>query len=333
MKNKIFRSAYAMHFTNFIQLKRSLGYKYVEQEWRLLSFDQLLSESDQSSSEIPKITVEAWCLKRTNESEVTRYARIVCLVQFLSYLRDCGFKAYVPLLPKYPRSTFIPYIYTHDQINAIFTACDQLQLGCKDMRSNLFVMPCLLRMLYATGIRIGEALSLKNQDVNIADQHLTLKRTKNTKDRLVPFTNSLASVCTDYLKHRNALRVEELNQPDKPFFISLIGDRCSNANIERWFRRVLIKAKIPINSNGNGPRLHDIRHSFSCHSFMKLVNDGMNLYCSWPYLSTYLGHQSLRATEQYIRLTQQLHPELIRDAEKMYIDILPNILDNTNHTL
>ena len=122
-------------------------------------------------------------------------------------------------------------------------------------------------------------------------------------------------------------------QPDKPFFISLIGDRCSNGNIERWFRRVLIKAKIPINSNGNGPRLHDIRHSFSCHSFMKLVNDGMNLYCSWPYLSTYLGHQSLRATEQYIRLTQQLHPELIRDAEKLYIDILPNILDNTTHTL
>ena len=214
MKNKIFRSAYATHFTNFIQLKRSLGYKYVEQEWRLLSFDQLLSESDQSSAELPKITIETWCLKHANESEVTRYARIVCLVQFLSYLRDCGVKVYVPLLPKYPRSTFIPYIYTHDQIKAIFTACDQLQLGCKDMRSNLFVMPCLLRMLYATGIRIGEALSLKNQDVNIADQHLTLKRTKNTKDRLVPFTNTLAIVCTDYLKHRNALRVEELDQPD-----------------------------------------------------------------------------------------------------------------------
>jgi integrase/recombinase XerD len=76
-----------------------------------------------------------------------------------------------------------------------------------------------------------------------------------------------------------------------------------------------------------------LSHSFACHCFMKLANEGEDLYCSWPYLSTYLGHQSLRATEQYIRLTQQVHPELIRDAERMYIDILPNITDNVINTL
>ena len=328
MNNKTFNSLNASHFTDFINLKRSLGYKYITQEWTLLTFDQFLLASDQSCIRLTKETVEAWSLKRHNESDLTRYCRIVCIIQFLSYLRNCGIAAPIPLLPKYPKSTFIPYIYSYEEIAAIFHACDQLVLGCKDMRSSLFAMPCLLRVLYATGIRIGEALSLKNEDVSIVEKHLTLKGTKNTKDRLVPFTGTLAAVCADYLQHRNTLPLMGVNGPGKPFFISLIGSPCSSLNIERWFRRVLIKAKIPLNSNGKGPRVHDVRHSFACHCFTKLANDGMDLYCSWPYLSTYLGHQSLRATEQYIRLTEQLHPELIRDAERMYVDILPNIIDN-----
>jgi hypothetical protein len=59
----------------------------------------------------------------------------------------------------------------------------------------------------------------------------------------------------------------------------------------------------------------------------------MDLYCSWPYLSTYLGHQSLRATEQYVRLTEQLYPELLKGTERLYVDILPNITATQTETL
>ncbi|MEJ7739738.1 MAG: tyrosine-type recombinase/integrase [Chitinophagaceae bacterium] len=328
MSKKTFCSVNAIHFTAFLQLKRSLGYKYIMEETTLLTFDLFLLLQDQSCTALSRETVEAWCAKRNHESDITRYGRMICLIQFLYYLSDCGFKVPIPPLPKYPKSTFIPYIYSYDEIAAIFYGCDQVTLACKNMYSSLFVMPCLLRMLYATGIRIGEALSLKNENVNLIEKHLTLKATKNTKDRLVPFTDTLAAVCTDYQQHRNALPVSGIDDPGRPFFVSLIGDPCKNGNIERWFRKVLIKAKIQFNSKGNGPRLHDIRHSFSCHSFTKLANDGMDLYFSWPYLSTYLGHQSLRATEQYIRLTEQLHPELVKDAERMYMDILPNMINN-----
>ncbi len=68
-----------------------------------------------------------------------------------------------------------------------------------------------------------------------------------------------------------------------------------------------------------------LRHSFSCHSFVKLSDEGMDLYCSWPYLSTYLGHQSLKATEQYVRLTAQTYPELLKDTDRLYVDVFPDI--------
>jgi integrase len=180
-------------------------------------------------------------------------------------------------------------------------------------------------MLYGTGIRIGEALRLLNRDVNLDQQHLTLKATKNTKDRYVPFDNSLANVCSDYLNHRNALPVDHINDPEKPFFTALNGGTFHKTIVGKWFRRILIEAKIPINSNGKGPRIHDIRHTMACHSFVKLARDGMDMYCSWPYLSAYLGHQSLRATEQYIRLSEQIYPELLKGSESLYIDILPDL--------
>jgi integrase len=331
MSNNTFTSLNATHFTAFLNLKRSLGYKYISEEITLLTFDRFLVTQGQSCVELSKEVVEKWSAKRDNECDVTRYGRIICIIQFLSYLRDCGFEAPILALPKYPKSTFIPYIYSHEEIAAIFHSCHRLRLGCRDMRSGLFVMPFLLRMLYATGIRIGEALSLRNQDVNIDEKHFTLRGTKNTKDRLIPFTDTLATVIQDYLQHRNALPVIGINNDCSIFFVSLIGMPFTKGPVERWFRKILVNANIRLKEDG--PRVHDIRHTFACHSFIKLAENGMDLYCSWPYLSTYLGHQSLRATEQYIRLTEQLHPELLKDTERLYVDILPNIISTQNQVL
>ena len=68
-------------------------------------------------------------------------------------------------------------------------------------------------------------------------------------------------------------------------------------------------------------RLHDLRHTFAVHSLAKMAEEGMDLYCSLPILSTYLGHQSLRATNNYVRLTSEMYPELIRKIDIIGFDI------------
>ena len=325
MSSKIFWSVVAPYLTEFITFKRSFGYKYEEQERILANFDRFMLDQDQSFIGLSKQIADKWAERRNSESELSRYGRIVCLSQFSEYLRNRGIKSYIPQLPKYPDSTFIPYIYSYDEMAAIFSACDNLRLRQRDMSSSLFVMPCLLRTLYATGLRVGEALFLKNKDVNINEKCITLRATKNMKERLVPFTDSLANVFKDYLHHRNKLPIIGLDRGDKPFFVTLRGSSCKRDTIYKWFRKILDKAAIPFTGNRHGPRVHDIRHSFACHSFVKLSDDGMNLYCSWPYLSTYLGHQSLESTEQYVRLTAQLYPELLKDTDRLYVSILPDI--------
>ena len=70
---------------------------------------------------------------------------------------------------------------------------------------------------------------------------------------------------------------------------------------------------------------HLARHTFAVHSLAKMAEEGMDLYCSLPILSTYLGHQSLRATNNYVRLTSEMYPELIRKIDIIGFDIFPKM--------
>ena len=71
-------------------------------------------------------------------------------------------------------------------------------------------------------------------------------------------------------------------------------------------------------------RLDFLRHTFSVHSLAMMAESGVDLYCSLPILSTYLGHQSLEATNGYVRLTSEMYPGLLRDADMVCLNVFPN---------
>jgi integrase len=324
MSRQSFWSVFAPHLQEFINLKRSLGYKYDEQHRVLLSFDRFALEQEHATAGLTKQLADRWAEKRYNESDLTKYGKVLVVRQFAEHLRSCGIPTYIPGLPAYPQGSFIPYIFSHEDMSAMFRACDELRIGQRNVDCCLLIVPCLLRMLYGTGMRISEALGLKNKDVDLNGKCLLLRDTKNGKDRLIPISASLALVCGDYLDHRDRLPVPGLKGENRPFFVSLNGGSCKRNAVYRWFRKILIRAGIPFTGNRKGPRVHDIRHTFACHCFVKLADEGVDLYCSWPYLSTYLGHQSLEATEQYIRLTSQMYPDLLNQTEGVHVDVLPS---------
>lgn len=330
MKNNTFRSILAPWLQEFVDLKKGLGYKFTGQENTLLAFDRFVINHDHSFCGLTKEITDKWAERRDNKSPLTIYGLVLIVKQFSEFLRSRGLKTYIPVLPKHPQVNFIPHIYTPDEINAIFTASDNLRFRIRNMSACLLIIPCLIRLLYGSGIRIGEALALSNKDVDLNGKCLTLKDTKNGMERLIPLSDSLINVCKEYVHHRNTLPIANLNQESRPFFISLNGRPCNHSAVSNYFRRILLQAGIPFKGNNKGPRIHDLRHSFACHSFLKLSDEGVDLYCAWPYLSTYLGHRSLGSTEQYIRLTAQMYPALLKDTENLYIDILPNLTPKTN---
>lgn len=78
-----------------------------------------------------------------------------------------------------------------------------------------------------------------------------------------------------------------------------------------------------IAKNDTGPRLHDLRHTFSVHALAGMAESGIDLYCSLPILSTYLGHQSLEATNAYVRLTAEMYPGLLKDVDFICLNVFP----------
>ena len=62
---------------------------------------------------------------------------------------------------------------------------------------------------------------------------------------------------------------------------------------------------------GQLPRTHDFRHSYSVHALQQMIEKGMDIYCTLPFLSSFLGHQNIYSTEKYLRLVEENFSELI----------------------
>lgn len=306
--NKIYTSIFGLHIRQFIELKRALGFKYTTGAVILAQIDRLAEERAETSIGITKEFAEKCGTKRSNESDFYRYTRISFLAQFSSYLIDLEIQSYIPKLPPPQQSTFIPYIFSQREIEDIFKACDELRISVLNMKSSLFFMPTLIRLLYCTGLRISEALALKMEDVNLEDNYLRVRDCKNGKERIIPISVTLVSVCKEHVRYRAQLPLEE--KKSGYFFVRLDGRKCGQS-VRSWFKRCLKIKAIQDIGRGQGPRIHDLRHTFAVTSLANMAESGIDLYASLPILSNYLGHQSLESTNHYVRLTANMHPDLI----------------------
>jgi integrase len=183
-------------------------------------------------------------------------------------------------------------------------------------------MPTLVRLLFATGLRIGEALALKMEDVNTDANFLIVRKSKNGKERIVPFTNSLSKVLTQYKFYREKLPCLKGEQ----FFIKPNGENCNNlSTIINWWHKILSMANIPGRGKIDGPRVYDARHSFCVKSMKKMIGEEKDLYYSLPVLSTYIGHTNLSSTDRYVRMTADMYPELLAKVESICSYIFPKL--------
>ena len=318
--NKPFWGIYASHLGDFIMLKKQLGFKYMTEETILSIFDRFTIERGESVMGITKELADCWYNYGPNSSDSYRYHKAVCLNQFSSYLCERGIRSYVRSLPAYNRS-FTPYIFSTEQIKALFAGCDALRGTKRNMNSVVMTLPALVRLLYGTGLRISEALALKNSDVRLEEDYLVVRDSKNGKERMIPISRSVSLVCREYRNYRDRLPLGLTR--DQNFFVSLCGKACKRDSIYKWFHRALRAAGIA--RDDHGPRLHDLRHTFSVHTLAMMAESGSDLYCSLPILSSYLGHECLESTNQYVRLTSDMYPGLLKEIDMVCLNVFPNL--------
>ena len=323
MKTKTIKhGAYTSLIRLYIDHKHSQGYKMKSEEITLEKFNLLTVGQKDVAKGISQELFERWSAPLPNESSKNRYYRISVLRKFSSWLQISGYDSYMPRLPK-AKSTFAPHIYTKEELAALFQASDKLFQKNNNMDGQLCILPSLLRILYGTGLRLGEALQLRNRDVCLDKEYLFIKASssKNGRDRIVPLSGSAIEVCRDFFAYKERQIID--CSGNNYFFTALNGTKCAATTIYAHFRTALYKAGISHKGRGLGPRLHDLRHTFCVDALVKMSESGMDLYYSLPILSTYVGHQSVQATDQYVRLTAAMYPDLIQKVSNAYSHIFP----------
>lgn len=301
---------------SYIQEKRSLGFKFEKAAQVLRRISALQTRLDQNVPSLSKETVEAWIGKTPWESNINRSHRIGIVRGLGKYMVRMGYTAYVvpdKLVP-FRQHMYVPYIFSDKELGLLLNSVDTF---CKSTASEHaeLVFPLLFRMLVGCGLRITEAISIEKQDVDLEKGTVTLSNTKNGKERIVPMADSLCEACRLHVLKMQFVRGAN---GSKYFFPNPKGKAYAACTAYARFRHALWLAGISHGGRGKGPRLHDLRHTFAVRVLNKWVREGKNLTTALPYLSVYMGHVGLKATQHYLRLTAEMFPELVKIAEEAY---------------
>lgn len=312
--NKVYNISISAHITELISLKKSLGYKYSEEERLLRSLERFLTNDGvRHPNKLSSDLCYKWANKNKDAKAITVYRNISMYNELVRFLNSQGLRCELYPLPKYPESNYIPYVFTHNEIAKIFRTADKTQTRAFNAKSPVMAMPALIRFAYGTAARLGEIVGADEQDIDLDNMTFTVRseNSKNGKARIIPFDISLKNVIDQYLNHKHEVCGLEAHALCVPLFTNYCGERLEPNLVYRHFINILRACEIKSQGIRKGPHFHCIRHTAACHSFVMLSKKGIDMYAAWPYLSAYLGHQSLEATEGYIRLTSELYPEII----------------------
>lgn len=154
----------------------------------------------------------------------------------------------------------------------------------------------MLSMIYASGLRCGELLSLKKDAIDRKRKIVLLRGAKGNKDRIVPLSPKIETLISEYLQRFN---------PDIYLFEGeKKGEKYSSRSLQQVLKQSLHKAGIH-----KPATLHWLRHSFATH----LLEGGTNL----RYIQELLGHNSSKTTEIYTHVSTQTIQKIISPFDKL----------------
>ena len=251
----------------------------------------------------PEIETYLTHLDAEGLAPATRARRLSALKQLFRFAVDEGWRSDNPALaikgPGKRRS--LPGTLSMAEVEALLGAARSHGRGAPDrLRST-----CLMEVLYATGLRVTELVSLPVAAVR-GDPQLLLVRGKGEKDRMVPLSPPARAAITAWLAHRDAeearARLETGAKPS-PF---LFPSRGKEGHLTRVRFFTLIK-ELAL-AAGLDPATvtpHTLRHAFATH----LLQNGADLRA----IQTLLGHADIATTEIYTHILDERLKRLVLD--------------------
>jgi integrase len=295
------RSSMLRKVEHYLAYRRNLGYQ-LRYEGQLLR--QFSAYADNIKHRGP-LTVElALCWARLPAGGARLYwARrleiVRCFARYLAIFEpDTEIPGRQLLGPAHCRN--VPHVYSDAEVSALLTGARHLK-PIDGLRPHTYTT--LIGLLVCTGMRISEALRLRKDNFDDRGGVLIIRETKFNKSRMVPLNPSALAVLLNYAQDRDRLAPSERTDH---FFLSDRGTPLCYSTVRGVFRKLV--DSIPIRGRGarSRPRIHDLRHTFTCRRVQSWYDAGVDVAQALPALSVYLGHAKVSDTYWYLTATPEL---------------------------
>lgn len=308
-------------FSEYVEYKRNLGYVYPESRLYLVRrLSRFLAGRAADERVLARDAAEAFAQPREGESSGSAAGRRGIARQFALFLRWKGIEAWVlPERASAPRqpSSFTPRIITADEMARVIACADARPASrCGPQTQPVYAM--LVRLLWCCGLRIGEALSLRVCDVDLAEAVITVHKAKHNRTRLVPMSESLAAHARRYTAAVGLVPEDR----EAWFFPSPRGGGYNPCSATAHIQGLMLQAGVTTTS-GRAPRSHDLRHSYAVACLAKMQADGVDVYAALPFLATYMGHADIVSAEYYLRLDPSAWADIDQAMKDTYTGVFP----------
>ena len=286
------------HLDDYLRIRRALGF-------RLHDHGTLLSDflDDLERDGVDHVTIAralAWATKPTDVQPYTWKIRLSMVRGLAAYLRTRDPATEVPAsdLLGYRYARPRPYRYSPQDIEQLLAAAGGVAPTWRGL-----TYQSLFGLLAVAGLRIGEAIRLDGDDVELRAGLLTVRDTKFQKSRRIPLHPSAVAALARYAEQRT----QRFPRPRTPsFFVTVRGVRLLYTHVNADFLEIVRRARLRPRSTSGPPRIHGLRHSFAVRTLVKWYRSDVDVGANLPLLSAYLGHVSPLSTYWYLEAAPEL---------------------------
>lgn len=244
-------------------------------------------------------------LSRSGVTGATQARRLSALRQFFGFLYSEGIRKDDPTdsIEAPRRQRPLPRSLSHDDMSALIEAARKMAAKSHEGLR----LSCMLEMLYASGLRISELVTLPLSAARARDGFL-LVRGKGQKERLAPLNRAARQAIADYLVVRDEFLPAGARRAHAERF--LFPSRSAEGHITRRRCQQMLKdLAIAANLDPEKVSPHVLRHAFATH----LVEGGADLRS----VQTMLGHADIATTQIYTHVAKDRLTQVIEAAHPL----------------
>ena len=291
-------SALAEHVDDYLRLRRGLGFK-LERHGQILPQLVAYLEAAGARTVTSELAI-SWARLPAGAHPRHWAARLAVARGLAAYMQTIDPATEVPpadvFAVRYRRPT--PYLWSRQDVCRLLEQARALR---PPLRAASF--EALFGLLAVTGMRVGEALTLDRDDVDLAAGVVTIREqvAKLERARLVPLHPTTVEALERYARARERLCPKPRS---RAFFLSGAGAALDRSEVSKTLRK--ITTTLGLRTVTVHPRTHDLRHSFAVSTLIDWQRSAVQIDERIAVLSTYLGHVSPAETYWYLTATPEL---------------------------